>query len=97
MTPYRGIGANMALEDAWRLKRALVAAARGEEDLFEAVGAYETAMRDYGFGAARRSLAAMRQAVDVGPLRLARQRLFFRAVDRVPALRRWMANGMGRD
>ena len=34
MTPYRGVGANMALEDAVRLKRALVAAARGERDMF---------------------------------------------------------------
>jgi hypothetical protein len=54
-------------------------------------------MRVYGCGAAQRSLMAMRQAVDVGPLRLAWQRLFFRTVDRVPALKRWMANGMGRD
>jgi salicylate hydroxylase len=97
MTPYRGIGANMALEDAVRLKRALVAAARGEQELLESVGAYESAMRVYGCGAAQRSLMAMRQAVDVGPLRLAWQRLFFRTVDRVPALKRWMANGMGRD
>jgi 2-polyprenyl-6-methoxyphenol hydroxylase-like FAD-dependent oxidoreductase len=97
MTPYRGIGANMALEDAVRLKRALVSAARGERDLLTAVGDYETAMRDYGFRAARNSLAAMHGTVDVGPVRLTLQRLMFRVIDRLPALKRRMARGMGRD
>ena len=97
MTPYRGIGANMALEDAVRLKRAIVASARGERDLFDAIGDYEAAMRDYGFGAACRSLTAMRQSVDVPPLRLAWQRLVFRAIDRLPPVKRWMASRMGRD
>jgi 2-polyprenyl-6-methoxyphenol hydroxylase-like FAD-dependent oxidoreductase len=97
MTPYRGIGANMALEDAVRLKRALVAAARGERDLLGAIGAYEADMRDYGFRAVRNSLRAMRQTVDAGLLSLTAQRLMFRAIDRVPVLKRWMAAGMGRD
>ncbi len=96
MTPYRGIGANMALEDAVRLKRALVAAARGERDLLGAIGSYEADMRDYGFRAVRNSLHAMRQTVDAGPLSLTAQRLMFRAIDRVPLLKRWMASGMGR-
>src|SRR5215469_2850217 len=97
MTPYRGIGANMALEDAVRLKRAIVAGARGERDLFAAIAAYEAEMRDYGFRAVRNSLQAMRRTVDVGPARLTLQRLMFRAVDRLPALKRRMASGMGRD
>ncbi len=96
MTPYRGIGANMALEDAVRLKRALAAAARGERDLFDAIGAYEREMRGYGFRAARTSLRAMRQSVDAGPARLTAQRLIFRAIDRLPPVKRWMAAGMGR-
>jgi hypothetical protein len=33
MTPYRGIGAKIAIKDAARLKRALAAARRGECDL----------------------------------------------------------------
>jgi salicylate hydroxylase len=33
MTPYRGIGANVALKDAMRLCRALAAADRGEQPL----------------------------------------------------------------
>jgi 2-polyprenyl-6-methoxyphenol hydroxylase-like FAD-dependent oxidoreductase len=87
----------MALEDAVRLKRALVAAARGERDLLGAIGAYEADMRDYGFRAVRNSLRAMRQTVDAGLLSLTAQRLMFRAIDRVPVLKRWMAAGMGRD
>jgi 2-polyprenyl-6-methoxyphenol hydroxylase-like FAD-dependent oxidoreductase len=63
MTPYRGIGANMALEDAVRLKRALVAGARDQRDLLEAIAVYEAEMRGYGFRAARNSLKAMRPDV----------------------------------
>jgi len=97
LTPYRGIGANMALEDAVRLKRAIVAGARGERELLNAVGEYEAAMRNYGFRAARNSLRALRQSVDAGPVRLTLQRLAFRAIDRLPPVKRWMASGMGRD
>ena len=97
MTPYRGIGANMALEDAVRLTRAIVAGARGERDLFDAVAGYEVEMRDYGFRAARNSLHAMRQSVDAGQLSLTCQRLAFRAIDRLPPIKRWMASRMGRD
>jgi salicylate hydroxylase len=97
MTPYRGIGANMALEDAVRLKRALVAAARGEQDLFAAISTYEEEMRDYGFRSVHNSLQAMRSAVDAGQVRLTLQRLMFRAIDRMPPVKRWMASRMGRD
>jgi 2-polyprenyl-6-methoxyphenol hydroxylase-like FAD-dependent oxidoreductase len=54
MTPYRGIGANVALKDAVRLKRALVAAHRGERDVVDALHEYEIGMRDYGFRAVRK-------------------------------------------
>jgi 2-polyprenyl-6-methoxyphenol hydroxylase-like FAD-dependent oxidoreductase len=97
MTPYRGIGANMALEDAVRLKRAIVAGARRERDLFAAIGGYESEMRDYGFRAARNSLRAMRQSVDAGALSLTAQRLMLRTIDRLPPVKRWMASRMGRD
>jgi 2-polyprenyl-6-methoxyphenol hydroxylase-like FAD-dependent oxidoreductase len=46
MTPYRGIGANVAIKDAARLTRALVAAQRGERHLIEAIHDYEAGMRD---------------------------------------------------
>ncbi|HEY1542770.1 MAG TPA: NAD(P)/FAD-dependent oxidoreductase [Xanthobacteraceae bacterium] len=97
MTPYRGIGANMALEDALRLKRALVAGAQCQRDLFDAIGGYEGEMRDYGFYAARNSLKAMRQSVDAGTLSLTAQRLMLRTIDRLPPVKRWMASRMGRD
>ena len=41
MTPFRGIGANTALRDAAALRQALVAVARGQGDLIEALAAYE--------------------------------------------------------
>jgi 2-polyprenyl-6-methoxyphenol hydroxylase-like FAD-dependent oxidoreductase len=47
MMPTRGQGANMALRDAGLLAGRLTAAARGEQELLEAIGAYEAAMRDY--------------------------------------------------
>lgn len=97
MTPYRGIGANVALEDAVRLKRAIVAGARRERDLLDAIGTYESEMRDYGFRAARNSLRAMRQSVDAGALSLSAQRLMLRTIDRLPPIKRWMASRMGRD
>src|SRR5215470_13662144 len=56
MTPYRGIGANIAIKDAARLKRALVAAHRGDCHLVDAIHDYETGMLDYGFRAVRNSL-----------------------------------------
>lgn len=97
MTPYRGIGANIALEDAVRLKRAIVAGARRERELFDAIGAYESEMRDYGFRAARNSLNAMRESVDAGALGLTTQRLMLRTIDRLPPVKRWMASRMARD
>ncbi|MBV9628697.1 MAG: FAD-dependent monooxygenase, partial [Xanthobacteraceae bacterium] len=39
MTPYRGVGANVAIKDAVRLKRALTAGSK--RDLIEAIRAYE--------------------------------------------------------
>ncbi|TMR23782.1 FAD-dependent monooxygenase [Nonomuraea turkmeniaca] len=40
-----GFGANLAMQDAHRLRDALAAHARGEQDLFTAIGAAEEAMR----------------------------------------------------
>jgi 2-polyprenyl-6-methoxyphenol hydroxylase-like FAD-dependent oxidoreductase len=47
MLPTLGLGANLALRDAHRLHDQLSAAARGEKDLVEAIGAYEEDMREY--------------------------------------------------
>ena len=95
MTPYRGIGANVALKDAMRLCRALTAAERDERPLIEAIHGYEAEMLDYGFRAVRSSLRAMEQAIPRNGTRLCISRAMFRIVDRVPALKRWMFRGMG--
>jgi salicylate hydroxylase len=97
MTPYRGIGANVALKDATLLCRALVAAQRGEQELVAAIGAYETQMRDYGFKAVANSLAAMHQMVDTNALGRALSRTMFRVVDRLPAAKRAMFRRMGNE
>jgi salicylate hydroxylase len=63
MTPYRGIGANIALRDAALLRNKLAAAAGGEGSIEAAIHDYERQMRDYGFSAVRTSLQALEQAV----------------------------------
>ena len=97
MTPYRGIGANVALRDAMLLARALAAAQRGEQDLIAAIGAYEAAMRGYAFKAVGNSLAAMHRMVDTTAVGRAASRTVFRAVDRLPALKRAMFRRMGEE
>jgi len=95
MTPYRGIGANVALKDAVRLRDALVRADLGEAPLNEAIGGYETEMRRYGFAAVRNSLKAMQQVTAQGPIGLALSRAMFRLVDRLPPVKRLMFRRMG--
>ena len=95
MTPYRGIGANVALKDAGRLCRALTAANRGDRPVLHAIHGYEAEMLDYGFRAVRGSLRAMEQAIPTNGLRLFVSRTLFRIVDRVPLFKRWMFRGIG--
>jgi salicylate hydroxylase len=95
MTPYRGIGANVALKDAVRLCRALTVADRGERPLLEAIHGYEAEMLDYGFRAVRTSLQAMQQAIPQNRARLLVSRMMFRIADRLPPLKRWMFSNMG--
>jgi 2-polyprenyl-6-methoxyphenol hydroxylase-like FAD-dependent oxidoreductase len=97
MTPYRGIGANMALKDAVRLCAALTAAHAGQRPLIEALHAYEMEMIDYGFRAVRLSLEAMQRAMPDSRLRLAVSRGFLRTVNRVPPLKRRMLRAMAVD
>jgi 2-polyprenyl-6-methoxyphenol hydroxylase-like FAD-dependent oxidoreductase len=97
MTPYRGIGANIALKDAVRLRDALVAAQRGEAPLLDAIGGYEAQMRVYGFRAVRNSLAAMEQTTGQGPIAMALSRMAFRVIDRLPPVKRMMARGLGEE
>jgi 2-polyprenyl-6-methoxyphenol hydroxylase-like FAD-dependent oxidoreductase len=61
MTPYRGIGGNIALKDAALLTAQLTQAHRGEKPLLKAIGEYEASMREYAFAAVADSLKAMKQ------------------------------------
>jgi 2-polyprenyl-6-methoxyphenol hydroxylase-like FAD-dependent oxidoreductase len=97
MTPYRGIGANVALRDAMRLCQALTAAQRGERPMLEAIHDYEAAMIDYGFRAVQSSLRAMQQAIVEGRLRAMLARTALRIIDRVPPLKRRMLERMGEE
>lgn len=97
MTPYRGIGANIALKDAMGLCHALVAANSGERPVLDAIEAYEAAMVEYGFRAVRTSLHAMHQAINDNPARLAFSRTALRVFHRVPALKRFMYARMGEE
>ena len=87
MTPYRGIGANTALRDAAALRRALVAADRGETDLIPALAEYERNMIDYGFRAVRRSLREMNRLHSEGLVARALTKTFFHAIDLIPPLK----------
>jgi salicylate hydroxylase len=97
MTPYRGIGANVALKDAVRLKRALVVAHRGERDLVGALHEYEIGMRDYGFRAVRNSLKAMRQTVTDSTLALLFSRTMLRVINALPSVKQRMARRLGEE
>jgi salicylate hydroxylase len=88
MTPYRGIGANIALRDAALLHRKLAAAAEGESSIEAAVHDYEQQMRDYGFAAVRSSLQALEQAVGNKGIGFRFAKLFFRAAKAAPPLKR---------
>jgi 2-polyprenyl-6-methoxyphenol hydroxylase-like FAD-dependent oxidoreductase len=61
MTPYRGIGGNIALKDAALLCSKLVDVDQQKKPLVDAVAAYETAMREYAFVAVEDSRKAMEQ------------------------------------
>ena len=97
MTPYRGVGANVAIKDAVRLKRALTTVHRGERDLIEAIRDYEDGMRGYGFRAVENSLRAMHQTVTDNVPGLLASRLLFRTINSLPPLKRLMARRLGEE
>ncbi|HEX4228526.1 MAG TPA: NAD(P)/FAD-dependent oxidoreductase [Bryobacteraceae bacterium] len=89
MTPYRGIGANIALKDAALLCSKLDEAHRGERPLLDAIAKYEESMRDYGFAAVEASRKSMMQAIGekkTPAFQIAKAAM--RVVNRVPALKR---------
>jgi 2-polyprenyl-6-methoxyphenol hydroxylase-like FAD-dependent oxidoreductase len=95
MTPFRGIGANVALRDAVRLRDALVAAHDGERDVIEAIQAYEAEMIRYGFAAVETSRRAMEQTLTRSAMKRAMSRAVFRIVNKVPSLKRRMFRRQG--
>ncbi|MGP0095238.1 MAG: FAD-dependent oxidoreductase [Xanthobacteraceae bacterium] len=97
MTPFRGIGANVALKDAVRLRDALVAAHRGQRPLLAAIHDYEAAMIAYGFSAVRESLRAMEQIVTESELRRAVSRAAFRVIEALPPVKRRLFGRLGND
>lgn len=62
MTPYRGIGGNIALKDGALLAAQLAEARAGRCTLLEAVAGYEAQMRRYAFAAVADSRKAMEGA-----------------------------------
>jgi 2-polyprenyl-6-methoxyphenol hydroxylase-like FAD-dependent oxidoreductase len=97
MTPYRGIGANVALKDAVRLCRKLTMASRSERPVIDAIRDYETGMIDYGFRAVQTSLHAMNRAVMESRIQSMLSRAVLRIINRVPPLKRQMFNRMGEE
>jgi salicylate hydroxylase len=95
MTPMAGIGANTALRDAGLLRRALVAADRGEAELRPAVRGYEDRMREYGFAAVAQSLRNARMSASGNRASRLAFRTALRAVNALPPLKRKMAAGLG--
>jgi 2-polyprenyl-6-methoxyphenol hydroxylase-like FAD-dependent oxidoreductase len=79
MTPYQGMGANMALRDAAALREAIMSIASGRSDPVTALRAYEREMLDRGFAAVNASLKQMRRFHSRSPA----ARLFSRGVMRV--------------
>jgi 2-polyprenyl-6-methoxyphenol hydroxylase-like FAD-dependent oxidoreductase len=88
MTPYRGIGANIALKDAALLCAKLTEVQRGDKPLLTAIGEYEAAMREYGFAAVAASLHSMEQSTTRRGRGFAVAKTAMRVMNAVPALRR---------
>lgn len=96
MTPFRGIGANVALRDAANLCNALNAANGGETDLLRAVHGYESEMIRYGFRAVRESLRAMKRTLDDRAVIRAINRASFKMLGSLPPhVKHWVFRSMG--
>ncbi len=86
MPPYRGVGANAALWDAALLRETILGQG-AEAPLLTRFAEYERKMIEHGFRAVETSLAAMRRFHAEGAFERFATKAFFRAADRVPALR----------
>jgi 2-polyprenyl-6-methoxyphenol hydroxylase-like FAD-dependent oxidoreductase len=88
MTPYRGIGANVALRDAALLCSKLVESQASGAPVAGKIGEYETEMRRYGFAAVAASRKSLEQAVSPKGLGFKLAMSGMRAAAKVPVLRR---------
>jgi 2-polyprenyl-6-methoxyphenol hydroxylase-like FAD-dependent oxidoreductase len=88
MTPFRGMGANMALRDAASLREVLVSIAEGREERISALVAYEREMIEQGFAAVNASLAEMRRLHARSPVSRFLSKLMYRTVDVVKPLQK---------
>jgi 2-polyprenyl-6-methoxyphenol hydroxylase-like FAD-dependent oxidoreductase len=88
MPPVGGLGANMALRDAWSLAAALKKVQEDKVVLLPAIQAYEAEMRDYGFAAVRAALRYTHQAITSNYLERLASRAWFHACNSIPPLKR---------
>jgi salicylate hydroxylase len=88
MTPMQGVGANVALRDAQLLGRNLIAAARGEREVVDAIADYEGHMREYGFKAVRASMRSAQQFVGENAVARFMFASVLRFLRKFPALKR---------
>src|SRR5215470_128258 len=88
MTPFRGMGANMALRDAAALREALVSVAEGRVERASALAAYEHEMIEQGFAAVNASLAEMRRLHACSPVSRFLAKLVYRTIDVVQPLQK---------
>jgi len=88
MTPFRGMGANMALRDAAALRDALVSIAHGQKERTAAIAAYEREMIEQGFAAVNASLVEMRRLHARSPVGRFLSKLAYRTVDTVKPLQK---------
>jgi salicylate hydroxylase len=96
MTPYRGIGANTALQDAAVLRRQLRAAHLGFNDLLQSIHDYEVQMIEYGFGAVNTSLRALKQSITGNEIEVMCRRTAYKAINSLPQLKQLVFSGTGR-
>ncbi|HUI21668.1 MAG TPA: FAD-dependent monooxygenase [Methylocella sp.] len=97
MTPFRGIGANIALRDAAALSKALWAANRGEKDLLASIHDYEAEMIRYGFRAVRESLRTMERTLDDRTLIRTVHHTTFKMIQALPPVKRWLFRQRGEE
>jgi 2-polyprenyl-6-methoxyphenol hydroxylase-like FAD-dependent oxidoreductase len=88
MTPFRGMGANMALRDAAALRETLVSIAHERADRTTALAAYEREMIERGFAAVKVSLAEMRRLHARSPVSRLLSRLTYRTIDMAKPLQK---------